>query len=45
MRVLVVEDDLDLLNLLEEGLTMYGYAVDKASDGERSYRYGLYRKL
>ena len=36
MRVLIVEDDLDLLNLLEEGLTMYGYAVDKASDGEQA---------
>lgn len=36
MRVLVVEDDLDLLNLLEEGLTMYGYAVDEASDGEEA---------
>ena len=36
MRVLVVEDDLDLLNLLEEGLSMYGYAVDKASDGEEA---------
>lgn len=36
MRVLVVEDDLDLLNLLEEGLAMYGYAVDKASDGEEA---------
>ena len=36
MRVLVVEDDLDLLNLLEEGLSMYGYAVDKASDGEQA---------
>ena len=36
MRVLIVEDDLDLLNLLEEGLTMYGYAVDKASDGEEA---------
>lgn len=36
MRVLVVEDDLDLLNLLEEGLTMYGYAVDRASDGEEA---------
>lgn len=23
MRVLVVEDDLDLIDLLEEGLTMY----------------------
>lgn len=36
MRVLLVEDDLDLLNLLEEGLAMYGYAVDKASDGEQA---------
>ena len=36
MRVLVVEDDLDLINLLEEGLTMYGYAVDKASDGDQA---------
>lgn len=36
MRVLIVEDDLDLLNLLEEGLSMYGYAVDKASDGEQA---------
>lgn len=36
MRVLVVEDDLDLVELLEEGLTMYGYAVDKATDGEKA---------
>ena len=36
MRVLVVEDDLDLIDLLEEGLTMYGYAVDKAYDGEEA---------
>ena len=36
MRVLVVEDDLDLIELLEEGLTMYGYAVDKATDGEEA---------
>ena len=36
MRVLVVEDDLDLINLLEEGLTMDGYAVDKASDGDQA---------
>ena len=36
MRVLVVEDDLDLIDLLEEGLTMYGYAVDKATDGEEA---------
>lgn len=36
MRILVVEDDLDLIDLLEEGLTMYGYAVDKAYDGEEA---------
>ena len=36
MRVLVVEDDLDLLELLAEGLAMYGYAVDKAYDGEEA---------
>lgn len=36
MRVLVVEDDLDLINLLEEGLTMYSYAVDKANDGDQA---------
>lgn len=36
MRVLVVEDDLDLIDLLEEGLSMYGYAVDKAYDGEEA---------
>lgn len=36
MRVLVVEDDLDLIDLLSEGLTMYGYAVDKAYDGEEA---------
>lgn len=36
MRVLVVEDDLDLIELLTEGLTMYGYAVDKAYDGEEA---------
>lgn len=36
MRVLVVEDDLDLLNLLEEGLSTYGYAIDKAVNGEEA---------
>lgn len=36
MRVLVVEDDKDLIELLEEGLTMYGYAVDTATDGEEA---------
>lgn len=36
MRVLVVEDDLDLIELLTEGLTMYGYAVDRATDGEEA---------
>ena len=36
MRVLVVEDDLDLIDLLEEGLSLYGYAVDRAMDGEEA---------
>lgn len=36
MRVLVVEDDLDLIDLLAEGLAMYGYAVDKAYDGDEA---------
>lgn len=36
MRVLLVEDDLDLIELLTEGLSMYGYAVDKATDGEEA---------
>ena len=34
MRLLVVEDELDLLRALEKALQEAGYAVDTASDGE-----------
>lgn len=34
MRLLVVEDELDLLRALEKALQEEGYAVDSASDGE-----------
>ena len=34
MRLLVVEDELDLLRALEKALQEEGYAVDTASDGE-----------
>jgi DNA-binding response OmpR family regulator len=33
MRVLVVEDELDLLDALAQSLRENGYAVDEASDG------------
>lgn len=38
MRMLVVEDDLDLLEALAEGLRMNGYAVDTCDNGEDAYR-------
>lgn len=34
MRILVVEDELDLLSTLAEGLRLAGYIVDTASDGD-----------
>ena len=34
MRLLVVEDELDLLRALEKAFREEGYAVDTASDGE-----------
>ena len=34
VRLLVVEDELDLLRALEKALREEGYAVDTASDGE-----------
>ncbi|MGT2906573.1 response regulator transcription factor [Streptococcus dentiloxodontae] len=34
MKILVVEDELDLLQSLAEGLRLSGYAVDTAADGE-----------
>jgi two-component system, OmpR family, response regulator len=40
MRVLVVEDDLDLNRQISEALTEAGYAVDKAFDGEEGHFLG-----
>ena len=34
-RILVVDDDLNMLNLLRRGLSFAGYAVDLAPDGEQ----------
>lgn len=34
MKVLIVEDELDLLDSIAEGLNLLGYATDKASDGD-----------
>ncbi len=36
MRVLVVEDDIRLANIIARGLTEAGYAVDNAYDGEEA---------
>ena len=33
MKVLIVEDELDLLDSIAEGLSLLGYVTDKASDG------------
>ncbi|HUY33385.1 MAG TPA: response regulator transcription factor [Pirellulales bacterium] len=38
MRILVVEDNPELLRYLERGLKEQGFAVDSASDGERALR-------
>ncbi|MEG2860286.1 MAG: response regulator, partial [Clostridia bacterium] len=37
MRILVVEDELDLCDAISEGLRMDGYAVDTCYDGHRAY--------
>ena len=34
MRILIIEDEIDLVNVLAQGLRRQGYAVDIASDGE-----------
>lgn len=36
MKILVVEDEIELLNSIAEGLELSGYVVDKASDGEQA---------
>lgn len=37
MRILVVEDEVDLCDIIAEGLQMDGYAVDKCNDGEDAF--------
>lgn len=37
MRILVVEDELDLQEAIAEGLRIDGYAVDTCSDGNEAY--------
>ena len=36
MKLLVVEDEKELLDSIAEGLRLSGYAVDTASDGEEA---------
>ncbi|MDD5094074.1 MAG: response regulator transcription factor [Dehalococcoidia bacterium] len=37
MRILIIEDEIDLTNVLAEGLRKQGYAVDIAFDGDQGY--------
>lgn len=37
MRILVVEDEIDLQEAIVEGLRLDGYAVDSCNDGEKAY--------
>lgn len=37
MRILIVEDEIDLCNAIAEGLDIDGYAVDKCYDGESAF--------
>lgn len=37
MRILIVEDELDLLEAMAEGLRIDGYAVDTCDNGEEAY--------
>lgn len=41
MRILVVEDELDLLDAIAEGLRIDGYAVDTSDDGEEGLELAL----
>ena len=42
-RLLLIEDDLDLCEMLTETLADEGYVVDRASDGQRGLHLGLTR--
>ena len=37
MRILIVEDEMDLCDSIAEGLQMEGYAVDTCYDGNEAY--------
>lgn len=37
MRILIVEDEIELCNTIAEGLSLDGYAVDTCYDGEKAY--------
>jgi DNA-binding response OmpR family regulator len=41
MRILIIEDDRDLVNVLRRSLTEAGYAVDVAYDGEEGEIYAI----
>ncbi|MEW6232873.1 MAG: response regulator, partial [Chloroflexota bacterium] len=41
MRILVVDDDPQILNFLRRGLAYEGYAVDTAEDGESALKRAL----
>ncbi len=41
MRILVVEDDEQIADFVQKGLTEAGYAVDHTPDGEEGFRYAL----
>ncbi len=41
MRLLVVEDDIDLARQLGEGLGQAGYVVDVANDGEEGHFWAI----
>lgn len=36
MKILIVEDELDVLNALKKGFKKYGYAIDTASDSKEA---------
>lgn len=38
MRILIVEDEIELLRDIAKGLTLKGYAVDQANDGKNGYQ-------
>lgn len=42
MRILIVEDEIDLLHALQKGLKNEGYAVDVTSDGEEALEFLSY---